>query len=83
MEGRFPCVDGVRFSFAPSKPAGSRIVEGSVSILDKESQNFQPLDMEKRYSVVTKAYLVKGKDGYESFVGAPVKIEEELCPSKS
>jgi 2',3'-cyclic-nucleotide 2'-phosphodiesterase (5'-nucleotidase family) len=54
-----------------------------VSIFDKESQSFQPLDMEKKYSVVTKAYLVKGKDGYDSFVHAPVKIEEELCPGTS
>ena len=30
MEGRFPCVDGVRFAFDPSKPSGSRIVDGSV-----------------------------------------------------
>jgi hypothetical protein len=30
MEGRFPCVDGVKFAFGPSKPSGSRIVDGSV-----------------------------------------------------
>lgn len=32
MEGRFPCVDGVRFTFDPSQPSGSRIVEGSVTV---------------------------------------------------
>jgi 5'-nucleotidase len=31
-EGRFPCVDGVRFAFDPSKPSGSRIVDGSVCV---------------------------------------------------
>ncbi|CAB9518094.1 venom 5'-nucleotidase [Seminavis robusta] len=81
MEGRFPCVDGVRFSFAPSKPAGSRIVEESVFVFDKESQTFKPLDMDRKYSVVSKAYLLKGKDGYTSFVDAPVLIDDEMCPT--
>eukprot|EP00581_Thalassiosira_minuscula_P015309 CAMPEP_0183720282 /NCGR_PEP_ID=MMETSP0737-20130205/12943_1 /TAXON_ID=385413 /ORGANISM="Thalassiosira miniscula, Strain CCMP1093" /LENGTH=564 /DNA_ID=CAMNT_0025950127 /DNA_START=41 /DNA_END=1735 /DNA_ORIENTATION=- len=35
MEGRFPCVDGVRFAFDPTKPAGSRVVPGSVYMRDK------------------------------------------------
>ncbi|KAL7528934.1 hypothetical protein ACHAWF_002771 [Thalassiosira exigua] len=35
MEGRFPCVDGVRFSFDPSKPAGSRVVPESVYVRDR------------------------------------------------
>jgi 5'-nucleotidase len=35
MEGRFPCVDGVRFAFDPSNPPGSRIVKGSVYVRDR------------------------------------------------
>lgn len=82
MEGRFPCVDGVRFSFDPKKTSGERIVEGSVTIRDKESQEFKPLDMNRTYTVCSKAYLLKGKDGYDSFVDAPVLIDDEMCPSK-
>jgi 5'-nucleotidase len=30
LEGRFPCVSGLRFKFDPSKPAGHRIDPESV-----------------------------------------------------
>jgi len=76
-------VDGVRFSFDPAKPEGSRILEGSVSVRDKGgSQDFLTLDFNKKYSVVSKAYLIKGKDGYDVFAGAPVLLDDERCPGK-
>ncbi|KAL3785491.1 hypothetical protein ACHAWO_013431 [Cyclotella atomus] len=34
-EGRFPCVDGVRFTFDPTKPPGNRVVLGSVVVREK------------------------------------------------
>ena len=37
MEGRFPCVDGIRFAFDPSQAAGSRIVDGSVTVRSRQS----------------------------------------------
>mmetsp|Transcript_566 Transcript_566/g.1039 ORF Transcript_566/g.1039 Transcript_566/m.1039 type:complete len:573 (+) Transcript_566:106-1824(+) len=120
MEGRFPCVDGVRFAFDPSKPSGSRVVPGSVYVRDKpivkrrhtvmrgqqlnttESgveklsineevnvtsgdkgplKGFSPLDSNRTYSLVSKAYLVSGKDGFEkAFVGAPVLRDADECP---
>ena len=33
------------------------------------------LDMEQRYKLVTKAYLGKGKDGYDSFSKAEVNLQ--------
>lgn len=83
MEGRFPCVDGVRFSFDPSKTDGERIVEESVLVKDKVSREFLPLRLDKKYTVVSKAYLLKGKDGYDSFVDAPVVLDDERCPGKA
>ncbi|KAL7533326.1 hypothetical protein ACHAXR_005170 [Thalassiosira sp. AJA248-18] len=122
MEGRFPCVHGVRFTFDPSKPAGSRVVPGSVylknrptkakrktltrgqeldtnnvendmknmSTVDKDGDSndndgalkgYSPLDMCKSYSLVSKAYLIKGKDGFDkAFVGAPVLRDADECP---
>ena len=82
MEGRFPCVDGLRFSFDPSKPSGERVVNCSVSVKDKASGEFKPLALDKNYTVVSKAYLLKGKDGYESFVGAKEILDDERCPGK-
>jgi 5'-nucleotidase len=32
LEGRWPCVSGFRFAFDPSRPAGARVVPGSVHI---------------------------------------------------
>jgi len=113
MEGRFPCVDGVRFAFDPSKPAGSRVVPGSVyvrdqplvpkrhiilrggqtavtstttsidtiqngleksslnddkmeKVVDNSKENAAPkgysaLDFNRKYSLVSKAYLIEGK----------------------
>lgn len=34
LEGRFPQTSGVKFKFDPSKPAGERVVPGSVCITD-------------------------------------------------
>jgi 5'-nucleotidase len=101
MEGRFPCVDGVRFAFDPSKPAGSRLVEGSVTVrsrqcfsclhkrgetppppsIDNNSPaTFCPLESQRTYTLCTKTYLLKGKDGYDVLSGLKVVRDEEYCP---
>lgn len=38
MEGRFPCLHGVRFEFDPLEPAGSRVVPGSVHVFDRKDR---------------------------------------------
>ena len=81
MEGRWPCVDGVRFSFDPNQPPMSRTIEESVEVFEKNSQLFEPLDKGRKYSVCSKAYLLKGKDGYDAFVDAPVILDDEQCPT--
>lgn len=50
-------VSGVRFVFDPTLPPGQRVVEGSVSV------GGAPLQPDRRYSLITKAYLAEGKDG--------------------
>lgn len=101
MEGRFPCVDGVRFTFDPSKPAGSRIVDGTVTVRSRQcysclhkkgdapshstatsnsSVPFCPLELQRTYTLCTKTYLLKGKDGYDVLSGLKVVREEEYCP---
>ena len=39
--------------------------------------------MEQRYKLVTKAYLGKGKDGYDSFSKAEVNLQPPKCCFKS
>jgi len=75
LEGRFPQVSGLRFSFDPSKDAGSRVVPGSVEMASGE-----PLDLEKEYTVASMEFVTKGKDGYEAFLEGRVVKDGELLP---
>ena len=70
LEGRFPQVSGMRFSFDPAKPEGKRCS-------DIEIQDV-PVDLEKEYKLVTRDYMVRGKDGFTSLT-----LEEEGGPAKS
>jgi len=66
LEGRFPCVSGLRFAFDAAKPEGERVVPGSVVIDGKGKLNGEDL-----YTLVTKEYLgTTGKDGYSVFLEA-------------
>ena len=70
LEGRFPQVSGIEFSFDPSKPVGQRCSEVRVAR--------QPIDVENEYKVVTRDYMVRGKDGFTSLM-----LEEEGGTAKS
>jgi hypothetical protein len=51
-------------------------------VKDKASGEFKPLVLDQNYTVVSKSYLLKGKDGYESFAGQNEVVDEENCPGK-
>jgi len=76
LEGRFPQVSGISFTFDANLPAGSRVIPGSVTVGD------EPLEGEggRKYKVVTKAYLAKGKDGYGVFKDCKILVDEEEAP---
>lgn len=59
--GRFPQVAGMKFTFDPSQPAGSRISD--VMVGDA------PIDPGRTYQVVTNNYVRNGGDGYKMFMG--------------
>ncbi|MCG5058805.1 MAG: 5'-nucleotidase C-terminal domain-containing protein [Limnoraphis sp. WC205] len=63
-DGCFPHVSGIRLSWNPKSPAGSRIVE--VQIRDQKG-NEKPLDLNATYRVVTNDFMMGGGDGYEIF----------------
>lgn len=61
--GRFPQVAGMKYSFDPKKPAGSRVI--SVEVMD--DGKMVALDPVKTYSIVTNNYVRSGGDGYDIF----------------
>jgi 5'-nucleotidase / UDP-sugar diphosphatase len=56
--GRFPQVSGMRFTYDPSNPPGSRIVEAEIG--------GQPVESSRVYKVATNDYVYGGGDGYEA-----------------
>ncbi|KAI1183048.1 Metallo-dependent phosphatase-like protein [Nemania serpens] len=63
LEGRFPQVSNIRFQFDARKPSGSRILSASIG--------GEPIDMTKKYVLVTRGYMARGKDGYDSLLVEP------------
>ncbi|OAG38327.1 hypothetical protein AYO21_07447 [Fonsecaea monophora] len=60
LEGRFPQVSNITFEFDPSLPPLHRIKWTRVG--------GQPLDLERKYVLVTRGYMGRGKDGYDSLL---------------
>ena len=60
LEGRFPQVSNITFEFDPDKPPDHRI--NWVQVGGK------PLDNEKEYTLVTRGYMGRGKDGFDSLL---------------
>ena len=75
LEGRFPQVSGITFAFDPSKPAGSRVNRDYVKVGDEY------LDKSQHYKLVTKAYLAKGKDGYDALAKGTILVDDECAPN--
>jgi len=85
MEGRFPCVSGIKFKFDPTKPPMSRVVPGSVYVAKKSNgpprlDEYRPMELTETYSLMTKEYLAKGKDGYTSLASADELFDGPLLP---
>jgi 5'-nucleotidase len=60
VAGRFPQVAGMRYSFDPSKPTGSRITGAEIA----DGQRFTTIKPDATYRVVTNNFLLTGGDGY-------------------
>jgi 5'-nucleotidase / UDP-sugar diphosphatase len=61
--GRFPHVSGLRYTWNPRAPSGSRIVSVEIN----NGNTFQPLDAAAQYRVVTNNFMAGGGDGYAAF----------------
>lgn len=60
LEGRFPQTSNIAFAFNPQQPAGSRIKSIKIGP--------EPLDMDREYTLATRGYMARGKDGYTSLL---------------
>ncbi len=66
LAGRFPQVSGLRYTFNPTRPAGSRIVE--IWVGDR------PLDDAATYTVATNDFMLRGGDGYAMLARGQVLV---------
>ncbi|KAL8655825.1 MAG: hypothetical protein Q9226_002889 [Calogaya cf. arnoldii] len=60
LEGRYSQVSGIRFCYDTSLPAGSRVKW--VEVGDR------PLDNDRQYTMATRGYMGRGKDGFTSLL---------------
>jgi len=64
--GRFPQVAGLKYTFDPAAPAGSRVSE----VMVKAGEDWAPIDPATVYKAVTNNYVRGGGDGYAMFRSA-------------
>ncbi|EXJ79915.1 hypothetical protein A1O3_08200 [Capronia epimyces CBS 606.96] len=60
LEGRFPQVSNIEFEFDPSLPPNHRVNWANVG--------GEPIDLERKYTLVTRGYMGRGKDGFDSLL---------------
>ena len=60
LEGRYPQVSNIQFKYDPTAKPGSRIHWVKI--------HQEPLNKEKIYSLATRGYMGRGKDGYDSLL---------------
>ncbi len=73
--GRFPQVSGMRYTFDPTRPAGSR--------LESVTVGGRPLEPQARYTLATFDFIMGGGDGYTVFQQAKVLVRPENGPMDS
>lgn len=60
LEGRYPQVSNIQFKYNPKLPPGSRVIWATT--------NGESLDLERSYTMATRGYMGRGKDGYDSLL---------------
>lgn len=60
LEGRFPQVSNIQFAYNPNLAPGSRVTWTKI--------HGEPLDLNKSYTMATRGYMGRGKDGYDSLL---------------
>lgn len=60
LEGRYPQVSNIQFQYDPTRSPGSRVMWAKI--------NKEPLELDRKYTVATRGYMGRGKDGYDSLL---------------
>lgn len=60
LEGRFPQVGGMRYTFDPRNAAGSRVTKIEIG----SGNNYKPIDPNATYRMVVNNFILTGGDGY-------------------
>ncbi|XP_054469252.1 snake venom 5'-nucleotidase-like [Anoplopoma fimbria] len=64
MSGEFLQVSGIKVQYDLSKPVDQRVVSVSTLCTECRVPKYEPLDPEKKYTVVMPSYMAGGGDGY-------------------
>ncbi|MCO6414579.1 bifunctional metallophosphatase/5'-nucleotidase [Siccirubricoccus sp. KC 17139] len=67
VDGRFPQISGMAFTYDPRAPRGSRVQAVTVG--------GRPLEPDRTYRLATTDYLQSGKDGYDLMAQLPVLVD--------
>ncbi|KAF2092166.1 5'-nucleotidase [Saccharata proteae CBS 121410] len=60
LEGRFPQVSNIAFTFSPTSPPMSRVTSATIGS--------SPINPTQLYRLVTRGYMARGKDGFTSLL---------------
>jgi hypothetical protein len=60
LEGRFPQISNISFSYNPAAPSGSRVTWANIGV--------GPIKLDAEYTLATRGYMARGKDGYKSLL---------------
>ena len=76
LEGRHPQLSNIQFEYNPALPTGSRVMWVKIHNED--------LDLDRDYSMATRGYMTRGKDGYSSLrVISDGGVAEELVSEEN
>ncbi|VDP75607.1 unnamed protein product [Echinostoma caproni] len=71
LEGRFPQVSRITFSYRADRPKGERVNRDSIKIEDK------PLVLERHYRLACTPFMAEGKDGYDILAKKRRLVDDE------
>lgn len=76
LEGRHPQISNIQFKYNPALPTGSRVMWVKIHNED--------LDLDRDYSMATRGYMTRGKDGYSSLrVASDGGVAEEVVTEEN
>lgn len=76
LEGRHPQLSNIQFKYNPALPTGSRVMWVKIHNED--------LDLDRDYTMATRGYMTRGKDGYSSLrVASDGGVAEEVVTEEN